>query len=130
MRTLLLTLITSTLLLGCSKKKWDLVVKYEIKTTSPITTSAPILTQIGWASPVIYNDFTSGQSWSATGTEDTRRRPIEIKFNAQNIRLSAHGSVTCTIYVNGKSRATGTAQSRDFAGHIEVTTTPLIYTVE
>ena len=129
MRTLLLTLITSTLLLGCSKKKWDLVVKYEIKTSSPITTASPIVTQFGSIAK-IYNDFTSGQNWSATVTEDTRLRPLLVSLNAQNIRLSAHGSVTCTIYVNGKSRATGTAQSRDFAGHIEVSTTPLIYTIE
>ena len=132
MRNFLTVALMLMLLVGCQKvtapmKKF--VVKFEVTLTSPVKTSSAIITRTGLANPVMYSDFTTGQSWSKTTEFETRNRPIDIFLNAQNIRLTSQGSATCKIFVNGEEKATSTAQTTTVGSEIEVSTIPVTYSI-
>lgn len=116
-------------LFGC-KKSTDLVIKYEVVTTVPISSKATIPTNVSAPFPVNNTfEFLSGSTWSETVPVSTSYRPMSIHMNAQTIYLSGPGSATCNIYINGSLKATVTTASTFQGGKDQVFNPPLSHTL-
>ena len=120
----LLLIITATLLFISCKKSDDtsdnsrisgnITVKYEIITTSNVTTSRDfpqtgIMYTNGTGQPEFLNNFTSGRNWTKTVTINTNQRPVLLNLRSGNfVIITSSGSITGNIYVNDKKVVTVT----------------------
>jgi hypothetical protein len=129
---LLSLLIASCFFFGCKKnlgiEKFD--IRFEIITTTSVSSTVSVITKVGLAYPIIYSEFTTGTSWSKTVIAETGYRPITINMNAQNIFLTGPGSATCNIYVNGVVKNSSTASSIKVGAADQVTTTPIQFNIQ
>ncbi len=127
----LILLILVTISLNSCRKDNKLSVKYEITTTTSISNPpTTIITKIGLRSADTFSNFTSGSYWTSTIDVETSYRPLTITLNPQTIYLSAVGSATLNIYVNGKLKATSTTQSTFFSNAHMITGAPLSVTIQ
>lgn len=128
-----------TVLSSCKKDdtstSGNFTVKYEIITSSPIASSelsSGILVYTNGTGQVeaVQNVLQSGTSWSKTVTVTTSTRPLQLSLSPASARLSAPGSITSNIYINGVIKATSTGQSTTI-GDVNLGVVPmLLYIVE
>ncbi len=84
----------------------NFTLKYEIITSSPVVALNGAFTSIlyenGTQAPEFDYSFISGTTWSKQLNVTTPNRPYQaILLTSQGIGLSAPGTVTAKIYVNG-----------------------------
>ena len=122
--------IIATILVGFTSCKKDttsttsstpspFTLKYEIKSSVPI-----VVAGAGNPNLILYTNgtnqsessiFTSGTNWTKTITVTTNNRPfIALLQLSNNIQLSAPGTLTGNIYLNGSLIANSTNQSINY----------------
>ncbi|WP_207496814.1 hypothetical protein [Aridibaculum aurantiacum] len=124
-------LLLCLLVTGC-KKQTEFIVKFEITSTAPAT--APfnlVATKIGLQEIASIPGLSAGStSWDHTKTVNTEYRPLDIYMAPANIYLTAPGSATLRISINGEVKAEKTYSSTDLQGQNMVSTVGLTYTIK
>lgn len=114
---------------GC-KKSLEYDIKYEIIASSPVTTPHPsIITKLGLGTSETHIDFTQGTTWSKSTSIYSRYKPLNIILNPQFIYLTDAGTVTTSLYINGKKEATASFTSVPESGKHLISTTPISFTI-